>query len=52
MGAAVVGCAEVVEHSISIPSLIMGETNENLAKYTDTYSFRQVGDVPMSCPSC
>ena len=34
--------AEVVEHSCSIPSIIMGETNENLAKYTDTYSYRQV----------
>ncbi len=32
----------MVEHSCSIPSIIMGETNENLAKYTDTYSYRQV----------
>lgn len=32
---------EVVEHACSTPSLIMGETAENLSSYVDTYSYRQ-----------
>ena len=32
---------EVVEHACSTPSLIMGETAENLSSFVDTYSYRQ-----------
>jgi len=42
---------EVVEHSIGVPSLLMGETSANLAKNVDTYSFREpLGVVAGVCP--
>lgn len=32
---------EVIEHAISAPSLLMGETQENLSANLDTYTYRQ-----------
>jgi len=47
---------EVVEYSCSIPSIIMGETVENLASNTDSYSYRQplgvvAGITPFNFPA-
>lgn len=47
---------EVVEHCASVPSLIMGETVENLSADLDTYSFRQplgvcAGIAPFNFPA-
>lgn len=42
---------EVVEHSCSTTSLIMGETVENITKDMDLYSYRQpLGVVAGICP--
>ena len=42
---------EVVEHAVSTPSLIMGETVENLTAGTDTYTYRQpLGVCAGVCP--
>jgi len=42
---------EVVEHCCSVPSLQMGETQENVAKYLDIYSYRQpLGVTAGICP--
>eukprot|EP01089_Gocevia_fonbrunei_P021531 TRINITY_DN83_c0_g1_i2.p1 TRINITY_DN83_c0_g1~~TRINITY_DN83_c0_g1_i2.p1 ORF type:complete len:404 (-),score=136.35 TRINITY_DN83_c0_g1_i2:11-1222(-) len=42
---------EVVEFSASIPSLMMGETVENVSRYVDTYSIRQpLGVCAGVCP--
>jgi len=47
---------EVVEHAANIPSLLMGETVEGVARGVDTYSFRQplgvcVGITPFNFPA-
>lgn len=47
---------EVVEHCASVPSLIMGETVENLSADLDTYSFKQplgvcAGIAPFNFPA-
>ena len=47
---------EVVEHACSVPSIIMGETAENLAANVDTYSYRQplgvsAGITPFNFPA-
>jgi len=47
---------EVVEHTCSIGSLIMGETLENVSKNIDTYSYRQplgvtAGITPFNFPA-
>ena len=45
------GIAEVVEHSCSVPTLLMGETAENLAANLDSYSYRQpLGVCAGICP--
>lgn len=42
---------EVVEHSIAIPSLVMGEFLENVTKHTDLYSIHQpLGVTAAICP--
>jgi malonate-semialdehyde dehydrogenase (acetylating)/methylmalonate-semialdehyde dehydrogenase len=48
--------AEVVEHACSVPSLVMGETAENLSTNVDTYTFRQplgvcAGITPFNFPA-
>jgi malonate-semialdehyde dehydrogenase (acetylating)/methylmalonate-semialdehyde dehydrogenase len=48
--------AEVVDHACSVPSLIMGETAENLSTNVDTYTFRQplgvcAGITPFNFPA-
>ena len=40
---------EVVEHACSAPSLMMGETAENLAANVDTYSYKQPLGVSAGC---
>jgi hypothetical protein len=40
--------AEIVEHACSSPTILMGETVENVATNTDTYSYRQVL-LPATC---
>lgn len=47
---------EVVEHAANIPSLLMGETVENVARGIDTYSFTQplgvcAGITPFNFPA-
>ena len=47
---------EVVEHAANIPSLMMGETVENVAREVDTYSFTQplgvcAGITPFNFPA-
>lgn len=47
---------EVVEHAISVPTLMMGETAGNLAQHLDTYSYKQplgvtAGICPFNFPS-
>ncbi len=47
---------EVVEHACNIPTLIMGETVENVARSIDTYSFQQplgvcAGITPFNFPA-
>ena len=47
---------EVVEHTCSAATLTMGETQENLAQYVDTYSYRQplgvcAGITPFNFPA-
>lgn len=47
---------EVVEHSCSVPSLIMGETIENVSAGIDTYSYKQplgvcAGIAPFNFPA-
>ncbi|MCW8885488.1 MAG: CoA-acylating methylmalonate-semialdehyde dehydrogenase [Motiliproteus sp.] len=47
---------EVVEHACNIPSLIMGETVENIARKIDSYSYTQplgvcVGITPFNFPA-
>jgi len=47
---------EVVEHACNIPSLIMGETVENVARNIDTYSYQQpigvcAGITPFNFPA-
>jgi len=47
---------EVVEYSCTAPSILMGETAENLASNTDTYSYRQplgvvAGITPFNFPA-
>merc|ERR1712137_591423 len=47
---------EVVEHSCSTPTLMMGETSENVSKGMDTYSYRQpvgvyAGITPFNFPA-
>jgi malonate-semialdehyde dehydrogenase (acetylating)/methylmalonate-semialdehyde dehydrogenase len=47
---------EVVEHVIGVPSLIMGETVENVARNIDTYSYQQplgvvAGITPFNFPA-
>lgn len=47
---------EVVEHAANIPSLLMGETVENVARQIDTYSITQplgvcVGITPFNFPA-
>jgi malonate-semialdehyde dehydrogenase (acetylating)/methylmalonate-semialdehyde dehydrogenase len=47
---------EVVEHACSLPSLVMGETIENVSTNMDTYSFRQplgvcAGVTPFNFPA-
>lgn len=42
---------EVVEHSCSAPTLMMGETTENISKNMDCYSYRQpLGVTAGICP--
>lgn len=42
---------EVVEHACSLPTLLMGETAENVARGVDTYSIRQpLGVCAGVCP--
>eukprot|EP01062_Namystynia_karyoxenos_P064606 TRINITY_DN5761_c0_g1_i1.p1 TRINITY_DN5761_c0_g1~~TRINITY_DN5761_c0_g1_i1.p1 ORF type:complete len:521 (+),score=143.80 TRINITY_DN5761_c0_g1_i1:81-1643(+) len=42
---------EVIEHACSVPSLIMGETVENVSSHMDTYSYRQpLGVSAGICP--
>lgn len=42
---------EVVEHAISVPTLMMGETAGNLAQHLDTYSYKQpLGVTAGICP--
>ncbi|MGV8691081.1 aldehyde dehydrogenase family protein, partial [Pseudomonas aeruginosa] len=47
---------EVVEHACNVPSLLMGETVENVARNSDTYSITQplgvcVGITPFNLPA-
>ncbi|MBF3200655.1 aldehyde dehydrogenase family protein, partial [Pseudomonas aeruginosa] len=47
---------EVVEHACNVPSLLMGETVENVARNIDTYSITQplgvcVGITPFNFPA-
>lgn len=47
---------EVVEHAISAPTLLLGETAENLSAHLDTYSYRQplgvtAGIAPFNFPA-
>ena len=47
---------EVVEHACSVPSLLMGETVENVASKVDTYSYTQplgvcLGITPFNFPA-
>lgn len=47
---------EVVEHACSVPSLLMGETVENVASKVDTYSYTQplgvcMGITPFNFPA-
>eukprot|EP00993_Chasmostoma_nieuportense_P000489 NODE_1450_length_1500_cov_17.780044_g1373_i0.p1 GENE.NODE_1450_length_1500_cov_17.780044_g1373_i0~~NODE_1450_length_1500_cov_17.780044_g1373_i0.p1 ORF type:complete len:459 (-),score=132.41 NODE_1450_length_1500_cov_17.780044_g1373_i0:43-1419(-) len=47
---------EVVEHAISVPTLIQGETVENVSAHIDTYSYRQplgvcAGITPFNFPA-
>lgn len=44
---------EVVEHCISAPTLMMGETANNLSAHLDTYSYRQpLGVTAAVLPLC
>lgn len=47
---------EVVEHSVTVPSLMLGETAENLSANIDTYTYRQplgvcAGVTPFNFPA-
>jgi len=51
-----VSVAEVVEHACTAPSLLMGETAENLSANVDTYTYRQplgvcAGITPFNFPA-